>query len=58
MSVPIKEVAIKLPFKIQIPKVTRGDHDFFVWSSSITHLSDLANKIATGKHRINVHTIT
>ena len=34
-SVPIEEVAIKLPFKIRSPKVTHGDHDFFVWSSSI-----------------------
>ena len=34
-SVPIKEIAIKLPFKIQSPNVTHGDHDFFVWSSSI-----------------------
>ena len=34
-SVPIEEVAIKLPFKIQSPKVTFGDHDFFVWLSSI-----------------------
>ena len=34
-SVPIKEVAIKLPFKIRSPKVTHGDHVFFVWSSSI-----------------------
>ena len=35
LSVPIKEIAIKLPFKIQSPNVTHGDHDFFVWSSSI-----------------------
>ena len=34
-SVPIKEIAIKLPFKIRIPNVTHGDHDFFVWLSSI-----------------------
>ena len=34
-SVPIKENAIKLPFKIQSPNVKHGDHDFFVWSSSI-----------------------
>ena len=34
-SVPIKEIAIKLPFKIRSPHVTHGDHDFFVWSSSI-----------------------
>ena len=34
-SVPIEEVAIKLPFKIRSPNVTHGDHDFFVWSSSI-----------------------
>ena len=34
-SVPIEESAIKLPFKIRSPKVTHGDHDFFVWSSSI-----------------------
>ena len=34
-SVPIKEIAIKLPFKIRSPNVTHGDHDFFVWSSSI-----------------------
>ena len=34
-SVLIKENAIKLPFKIQSPNVTHGDHDFFVWSSSI-----------------------
>ena len=34
-SVPIKENAIKLPFKTQSPNVTHGDHDFFVWSSSI-----------------------
>ena len=33
--VPIKEIAIKLPFKIPRPNVTHGDHDFFVWSSSI-----------------------
>ena len=32
-SVPIEESAIKLPFKIRSPKVTHGDHDFFVWSS-------------------------
>ena len=47
-SVTIEEVAIKLPFKIRSPKVTHGDHDFFVWSSSIAHLGDLANKVATG----------
>ena len=35
LSVPIIEVAIKLPFKMRSPKVTHGDHDFFVWSSSI-----------------------
>ena len=35
LSVPIKEIAIKLPFKIRSPNVTHGDHDFFVWSSSI-----------------------
>ena len=34
-SVPIKENAIKLPFKIRSPNVTHGDHDFFVWLSSI-----------------------
>ena len=34
-SVPIKEIAIKLPFKIRSPNVTHGDHDFFVLSSSI-----------------------
>ena len=34
-SVQIKEIAIKLPFKIRSPNVTHGDHDFFVWSSSI-----------------------
>ena len=34
-SVPIKENAIKLPFKIRSPNVTHGDHDFFVWSSSM-----------------------
>ena len=34
-SVPIKEIAIKLPFKIRSPNVTHCDHDFFVWSSSI-----------------------
>ena len=34
-SVPNEESAIKLPFKIRSPKVTHGDHDFFVWSSSI-----------------------
>ena len=34
-SVPIEESAIKLPLKIRSPKVTPGDHDFFVWSSSI-----------------------
>ena len=34
-SVPITEKAIKLPFKIRSPSVTHGDHDFFVWSSSI-----------------------
>ena len=28
-SVPIKENAIKLPFKIRSPNVTHGDHDFF-----------------------------
>ena len=28
-SVPIKEIAIKLPFKIRSPNVTHGDHDFF-----------------------------
>ena len=33
--VPIEERAIKLPFKIRSPNVTHGDHDFFVWSSSI-----------------------
>ena len=33
-SVPIKEIAIKLPFKIRSPNVTHGDHDCFVWSSS------------------------
>ena len=33
--VPNEESAIKLPFKIRSPKVTHGDHDFFVWSSSI-----------------------
>ena len=35
LSVPIKENAIKLPFKIRSPNVVHGDHDFFVWSSSI-----------------------
>ena len=34
-SVPIEEVAIKLRFKIRSPNVTHGDHDLFVWSSSI-----------------------
>ena len=34
-SVRIKENAIKLPFKIRSPNVKHGDHDFFVWSSSI-----------------------
>ena len=34
-SVLVEEVAIKLPFKIRSPNVTHGDHDFFVWSSSI-----------------------
>ena len=34
-SVPIKENAIKLLFKIRSPNVTHGDHDFFVLSSSI-----------------------
>ena len=34
-SVPITENAIKVPFKIRSPSVTHGDHDFFVWSSSI-----------------------
>ena len=34
-SVPIKEIAIKLRLKIRSPNVTHGDHDFFVWSSSI-----------------------
>ena len=33
LSAPIKEMAIKLPFKIRSPNVTHGDHDFFVWSS-------------------------
>ena len=33
LSVPIKEMAIKLPFKIRSPNVTHGDYDFFVWSS-------------------------
>ena len=38
-SVPIKENAIKLPFKIRSPNVTHGDRDFSVWSSSIyTHM--------------------
>ena len=27
-SVPIKEIAIKLPFKIRSPNVTHGDHEF------------------------------
>ena len=34
-SVPIKEIANKLLFKIPSPNVTYGDHDFFVWSSLI-----------------------
>ena len=34
-SVSIKEIAIKLPFKIGSPNVTHGDHDFFVRLSSI-----------------------
>ena len=34
LSVPNKENAIKLPFKIRRPNVTHGDHDFFVRSSS------------------------
>ena len=34
-SVPIKEITIKLPFNIRSPNVTHGDHDFFVWLSSI-----------------------
>ena len=34
-SVPIKEIAIRLPFKIRSPNVTLGDNDFFVWLSSI-----------------------
>ena len=33
LSVPRKEMTIKLPFKIRSPNVTHGDHDFFVWSS-------------------------
>ena len=33
LSVPIKEMAIKLPFKIRSPNVTHDVHDFFVWSS-------------------------
>ena len=34
-SVPIKVIVNKLPFKIRSPNVKHGDHDFFVWSSSI-----------------------
>ena len=34
-SVPIKEIAIKLTFRIRSPNVTHSDHDFIVWSSSI-----------------------
>ena len=34
-SVPIKEIAIKLPFKIGSPNVTHGGHDIFVWLSWI-----------------------
>ena len=34
-SLPITEIAIKLPFKIRSPNVTHGDHDVLVWSSSI-----------------------
>ena len=29
--IPIKEIAIKLPFKIRSPNVTHGVYDFFVW---------------------------
>ena len=32
---PIKEFAIKLPFKIRSPNVTHDNYDFFVWSSLI-----------------------
>ena len=41
VPIPIKEIVIKLPFKIQSQNVTHGDHDFFVWSSLILHPSDL-----------------
>ena len=43
-SVPIKEIAIKLPFKIRSPNVTHGDHDF-IGQVRFTHLSNLANKV-------------
>ena len=35
LAVPIKGIAIKLPFKIRSPNVTHGYHDFFVWLNSI-----------------------
>ena len=31
----IRKIAIRLPFKIRSQNVTHGDHDFFIWSSSI-----------------------
>ena len=54
----IKEIAIKLPFKIRSPNVTYGDHDFFVWLSSIYTPEWFSKQSWTGNwHRINVHTI-
>ena len=47
-SVLIKEIPIKLPFKIEVQNVTHGDNDFFVGQVRFTHPSDLANKVATG----------
>ena len=31
----LKKLLFKLSFKIRSPKVTHGDHDFFVWSITI-----------------------
>ena len=58
-SVLIEEVAIKLPFKIWSPKVQIVIIISLFGRDRFTHLSELANNVATGNwHRINVHTIT
>ena len=59
-SVPMKEIAIKITLQDSKSKC----HAWWSWflclvEFDLTHPSDLANKVATGKwHRIKVHTFT